>query len=55
MFERRFFHDFETGQVSVPEFLHTMQSIAIASNTTEADIRRHWNAITFRASLPQDD
>ncbi len=45
LFERRFFHDFETGQVSVPEFLHTMQSIAIADNTTEADIRRHWNAI----------
>ena len=43
--QKQYFQQFETGNVSVPDFKQQLKEIAVNKNITEEEVVHHWNGI----------
>jgi epoxide hydrolase-like predicted phosphatase len=43
--QQQYFQQFETGNVSVPDFKQQLKEIAVNKNITEEEVVHHWNGI----------
>jgi FMN phosphatase YigB (HAD superfamily) len=43
--QKQYFQQFETGNVSVPDFKQQLKEIAVNKNITEDEVVHHWNGI----------
>jgi epoxide hydrolase-like predicted phosphatase len=43
--QKQYFQQFETGNVSVPDFTKQLKEIAVNKNITEDEVVHHWNGI----------
>lgn len=43
--QKQYFQQFETGNVSVPDFTQQLKEIAVNKNITEDEVVHHWNGI----------
>jgi epoxide hydrolase-like predicted phosphatase len=43
--QQQYFQQFETGNVSVPDFTQQLKEIAVNKNITEEEVVHHWNGI----------
>jgi len=43
--QQQYFQQFETGKVSVPDFIHQLKEIAVDESITDDAVIHHWNGI----------